>query len=61
MKNFFTKFALISLAVMLLFPSPSPRAEAGPQGSEQVDILFLHDTHSHLDSFPTVEEGRNVT
>lgn len=64
MKNFFTKFALISLAVMLLFPlfpSPSPRAEAGPQGSEQVDILFLHDTHSHLDSFFTVEDGQRTT
>ena len=62
MKDFFKKFAVISLAVMLLsplFPFPSPGAEAGPP--EQVDILFLHDTHSHLDSFPTVEEGRNVT
>ena len=64
MKSFSKKFAGISLAVMLLLPLlplfslPAAAAEAD---AEQVDILFLHDTHSHLDSFPTVEEGQNVT
>ncbi len=63
MKSFSKKFAGISLAVMLLpllplFSLPAAAAEAD---AEQVDILFLHDTHSHLDSFPTVEGGQNVT
>lgn len=64
MKSFSKKFAGISLAVMLLLPLlplfslPAAAAEAD---AEQVDILFLHDTHSHLDSFPTVEGGQNVT
>ena len=57
MKSFSKKFAGISLAVMLLPLLPLFfRRLLG-----QVDILFLHDTHSHLDSFPTVEGGQNVT
>ncbi len=62
MKSFSKKFAGISLAVMLLLPLlPLFSLPAAAADAEQVDILFLHDTHSHLDSFPTVEGGQNVT
>ena len=56
MKSFSKKFAGISLAVMLLLPLlPLFSLPAAAADAEQVDILFLHDTHSHLDSFPTVD------
>lgn len=66
MKNFLTKyiarhvflFPALFLALFLLAPPLTGYAEGS---DEQVDILFLHDTHSHLDSFLTVEEGQDVT
>ena len=49
------------LATMLLLPSiPLDAAPAGEPGKE-MDILFLHDTHSHLDSFSTMLDGSRVT
>ena len=33
-------------------------ASAG-KGQNKVDIMFLHDTHSHLNSFATVEDGES--
>lgn len=48
-------------------PGPADVAEAdsGPaQAAEQpqeAHILFLHDTHSHLDSFLTVQDGEGAT
>ena len=29
------------------------------KGQKKVDIMFLHDTHSHLNSFATVEDGKS--
>ena len=60
MKRYFKRFAALCLASMLSFPLFSLTASAAADESK-VDILFLHDTHSHLDSFPTVENGENVT
>ena len=41
-------------------PSAVYAAEGAPQTADasgkQVDVLFLHDTHSHLDSFLTMED-----
>ncbi len=61
MKKFFAKIAVLCLTAMLSFSLYGAPASASEAGSGQVDILFLHDTHSHLDSFPTVEDGQNVT
>lgn len=60
MKRYFKRFAALCVAAMLSFPLFSLTASAAADEST-VDILFLHDTHSHLDSFPTVENGENVT
>lgn len=57
--------ALISLCMAVFFLTASvisPRAAAsGDSTRKQMDILFLHDTHSHLNSFLTVENGTDVT
>lgn len=54
----------IFLFLFLLFP-PAASASLAEAPAEttgrQVDVLFLHDTHSHLSSFLTVEDGRDVT
>lgn len=59
MKKRFSPF-LVCLLLLLLCPCLSLKAAAGSQG-KQMDILFLHDTHSHLNSFLTVEDGQDVT
>lgn len=64
-KNYLKKIAC-SLLLVFLIPllassgTLSVKAE-GEQPAQKVDILFLHDTHSHLDSFLTVADGRDVT
>ena len=58
------KFLSISiLALSMLFGSVSLAAENGAQDSsvytgKEVDVVFLHDTHSHLNSFLTMENGK---
>lgn len=47
---------LLFLPVSLLHVSASPAEKAG----RTVDILFLHDTHSHLNQFLTVEDGQDA-
>ena len=44
------------LLLSLLFGSVSLAAEN--YTGKEADILFLHDTHSHLNSFLTVEDGQ---
>lgn len=61
MKKYLTKLTAFCLAAILLLPIMSVMpASAEPAGS-QVDIFFLHDTHSHLNSFLTVEDGQDTT
>lgn len=63
MKRLF-KPAVLCLAAILFFSGFSfvSHAETAPSYTgEEVDILFLHDTHSHLDSFLTIENGEAVT
>lgn len=60
MKKIFAKIAVLCLTAMLSLSLSGVSASASDADSGQVDILFLHDTHSHLDSFPTVEDGQNV-
>lgn len=58
------KFTVIFLSAFLLLPAMvlGFSAKAAPEdGGRQVDIMFVHDTHSHLDSFLTVEDGQDVT
>lgn len=55
------KAAAILLALGLFFSFSGTMASAEAVPEKTVDVLFLHDTHSHLDSFLTVEEGDNVS
>ena len=59
MKKNISRLLLGFLLLFLLCPSESPLAESS--AGKQTDILFLHDTHSHLNSFSTAEEGQKVT
>lgn len=52
---------LITTVFILAAVSISTTAKASDGGGRQIDILFLHDTHSHLNSFLTVENGQDVT
>ena len=58
-----TTFMSLCIAAVLLVSSViSPKADSPAETSgKQMDILFLHDTHSHLNSFLTVEKGKDVT
>ncbi len=59
MKKRFCLF-LCCLLTILLLPSLQSAA-VSDSTAKQTDILFLHDTHSHLNSFLTVEDGQDVT
>lgn len=48
------------LFALLAFVTPQMEASAAKDVKE-VDIMFLHDTHSHLNQFQTVEDGKTVT
>ena len=53
---------LILCCLLFLVLTPSLRLSAASEDTgKQVDVLFLHDTHSHLNSFLTVEDGQDVT
>lgn len=59
------KFRLVSfcLAALLLSTviSPAAKAQESPYFTgKELDLLFLHDTHSHLESFVTVQDGRSI-
>ena len=57
-----TLLSLCMAALLLVLSVISPEASASENGAgKQLDILFLHDTHSHLNSFLTVENGTDVT
>ena len=64
MKRFITPVALLLTLTFLMpvFPASATQAAANATaGAKQLDILFTHDTHSHLDSFLTVMNGENAT
>ena len=63
MKKIFSKLIVLTLAIALLLPLVSSVSMADSPAEytgKQVDVLFLHDTHSHLNRFPTVENGQDV-
>lgn len=51
------------IAAVFVLSALSINATAAPSdsGERQIDILFLHDTHSHLNSFLTVDDGQDTT
>ena len=55
------KLAIAGLGLMLLLALVIPQFDMQASTSAKtVDIMFLHDTHSHLDTFSTVEGDSSV-
>ncbi|MCM1541122.1 MAG: bifunctional metallophosphatase/5'-nucleotidase [Blautia sp.] len=59
MKRSIRLAALCLAAILFLFNITITHAETAPPRS--VDIMFFHDTHSHLDSFSTIMDEEAVT
>lgn len=61
MKRHYKPFSLCLAAVFLLsgIVFNVAKAEPAPSGKE-IDLLFLHDTHSHLESFVTLQDGQTA-
>ena len=56
------KLAVLALGLMMLLALVIPQINIeADQPENKVDIMFLHDTHSHLNSFSTVEGTETVT
>lgn len=59
--KFRTKKCLIaSMIIVFSVLTAICHANAG-SGKKTVDVMFLHDTHSHFNSFDTVEDGKTQT
>ena len=59
--TFFSALTAFCLAAALLFSLKAEAAPPAENSGRQLDVVFLHDTHSHLDSFFTVEDGQRTT
>ena len=51
----------ILLAVVFFFTGIFSINVSAAEDTKKVDIMFLHDTHSHLNEFTTVENGKTQT
>lgn len=49
--------ALLGLLLLCALPV-TKEAQAGPE-TKKVDVMFIHDLHSHLNTFSTVEDGKS--
>ena len=63
MKRALKPAALCLAAILLLsnFFITNAAGSAGTAPPKSVDVMFFHDTHSHLDSFSTIVEDEAVT
>jgi len=52
------KIVVAMLAVILCTPSVLGMQTEAAQQEKQLDVLFTHDTHSHLNSFDTIVDGK---
>ena len=50
--------SLILMAVVTMFTMLSFAVSAG-ENAKELDVLFVHDTHSHLSEFVTIENGES--
>ena len=55
------KIAGILLSATLFLAGAFCLHATAADNSNQLDIMFLHDTHSHLNEFTTVENGQSMT
>lgn len=54
-------FDIIFLSALLIFCCQFGINTEASDSAKQVDVMFLHDTHSHLNEFTTVENGQSQT
>ena len=59
MKKRFRVFALV-LAVALFLPMLPQTAVKAEAERKSIDVMFLHDLHSHLENFAVVEDGETL-
>lgn len=59
MKKRVRVFALV-MAVMLLLPMISQVPVQADAERKSIDVMFLHDLHSHLENFAVVEDGETL-
>ena len=56
------KLAALGIGLLMLLAVVVPQMDVWADETENtVDIMFLHDTHSHLNAFTTVEDDASVT
>ncbi|MBQ6844484.1 MAG: bifunctional metallophosphatase/5'-nucleotidase [Agathobacter sp.] len=56
------KIAALGLGLLMLLAVAVPQLDAfADENKKTVDIMFMHDTHSHLNEFSTVENDVSVT
>ena len=55
------KIAVLLLSAALFLGGIFCLHATAADNSNQLDIMFLHDTHSHLNEFTTVENGQSMT
>lgn len=62
MKNMkkMNRYVALVLAVLMLLPYVGGVTVKAGTNQKQLEVMFLNDTHSHLDSFLTVEDGEKV-
>lgn len=56
-----TVSGLVSVLLFSVLVSVTGLAAPDTDTGKQIEIMFLHDTHSHLDSFLTLEDGEVAT
>ena len=56
-----SKLAGILLAASLFFTGALCLNSYAAEDTKKIDVMFLHDTHSHLNEFTTVENGQSQT
>ena len=53
------KLMILVLAAVFFFSGMVLGNTAKAGEKKQLDVMFLHDTHSHLNEFSTVENGKS--
>ena len=69
MKKYYLMICSLLICLLFLPFSPATSVRAAMEENESLpvsesntlDIFFLHDTHSHLNSFSTIQENQNIT
>lgn len=61
MKRLGTILAVLFVTVLLLQTAAGAERVSAEEAGKRLDLMFTHDTHSHINSFSTVTDGKKVT